>query len=400
MCVNTTSSPSNMNKKKKVSFFDHVKIREIKVIGYEDWSEPDEDDDIYGSECDYQTDLEQDLGDYHEDLNSEPRRSQCGKYSSKSKNNKSRKTLDFSGQIYSSSIQSELPANRINPKFLPLPTPRTDRWNSASSFSPSKERSTPQHEQQLYQFRSETIDSMEFTEERLNRLREDSPYYKKGTHLPSKSYVVPSQPVRRTSSTESMVRSLPKSSSGTSSNWKRITSAPALMRRKTKGSKNRPTSADSRNATFGTKPPLLPTRWGSRRNMFLLEDRVNEKNKNLIRLSNVSDSSRTSATSSASTINNYDLDIEDDSDNEFSSELHETRPFVKEVQQKESSTDKVLKSPKNRRSLLKRGMGSLRSLTTMSPLTRKKCLSSDMPPKRPIRLSSVKHLQIEDISAC
>ena len=199
MCVNTTSSPSTMNKKKKVSFFDRVKIREIKVIGYDDWSELDEDDDIYDSDCDYQTDLEQDLGDYHEDLNVEPRRSQCAKYSSKSRNNTSRKTLDFTGQIYSSSIQSELPVNRINPKFLPLPSPTTDRWNSAST----KERQRPEHEQQLYQFRSETMDSMEFTQERLSRIREDSPYYKKGS---SQSYNGLSQPVRRTSSTESMVR--------------------------------------------------------------------------------------------------------------------------------------------------------------------------------------------------
>lgn len=341
----------------------------------------DEDDDIFGSECDYQTDLEQDLGDYHEDLIVEPKGSQCGRYSSKIKNNKSRKTLDFTGQIYSSSIQNELPADRINPKFLPLPTLKNDRWNSA------EQKRRLQHEPQIHQFRSETIDSIEFTQERLNRVRESSPYYKKGSRSSSRIYDEPSQPFRRTSSTESMNRPISKSSSssGSSSNWKRITSAPALMRRKAKGSKS---LADSRNATFGSRPPLLQTRWGgSRRNIFPL-DRVDEKSKKLTRLSNISDSSHTSATSP-------ETDIEGDSDNEFSSELHEA-PFVKEVNE---SKDKVLVSSKNRRSLLKRGMGSLRSLTTMSPLTTRKKGLSDMPPKRPIRLSSVKKLQIEDISA-
>lgn len=66
------------------------------------------------------------------------------------------------------------------------------------------------------------------------------------------------------------------------------------------------------------------------------------------------------------------------------------------IQQRETQSEEFFPSSPstNRRSLLQRGMGSLRSLTK-SPRSRRR--KNDLPPVRPRRISSVRHLQIDDI---
>lgn len=385
MCTNSASSPASM-RKRKVTFFDRVRIREIQVQCSNEWSDTD-DDELLDSDFEYQTDLVRDLGDYDEALNTEPKKSMSAKYSSKSRSNSSKHTLDWSGKIYSSAAHNDFQVDRIDSKFLLLPSLKADRWKSSSPSITQRKR-IPQYQQPELSLSKSDLsdDSIDFND-RLHRIKEEGRYFQKGTI---------SAPMRRPSSTESLNRTISKQSGsrGSSSNWKRITSAPTLMRRKGKGSKNRPTLAESRNATFGssstnTRPPLLPTRWNSRKNIFLLE-RVNEnseKRKNLNRLSDISDSSHTTATSSTSTTNNPDCDdYKDDSDEFGEREVSEKIPPV------------AVESPKtNRRNLLQRSMGSLRSLASKSPKSRSKKGRNDMPPKRPIRLSSVRTLQIEDL---
>ena len=388
MCTNSASSPPS-TRKRKVTFFDRVRIREIQVICSDEWSGTD-DEDILDSEYDYQTDLVRDLGDYDEALNTEPRKtSMSAKYSSKSRANNGRKTLDWSGKIYSST-QTDFQTERIDSKFLLLPSLKADRWKSSAPCAIQRRRLIPLDEEDQSISKSVSNDSADFNERltRIQTARNEGKYFRKGSHL--------DLPMRRPSSTESLTRSIGRpplsSSSGSNSNWKRITSAPTLIRRK-KGSKNRPSLAESRNATFGSpknnRPPLLPTRWGSRRNVFLL-DRVNENNKkkkNLNRLSDISDSSHTTATSSTSASNNPDCDDNIDDSDEFG--VQEPSP---------NQLPMTLESPKtNRRTLLQRSMGSLRKLTDKSPLSRSRKGRNDMPPKRPIRLSSVRTLQIEEL---
>lgn len=384
MCTNSASSPASM-RKRKVTFFDRVRIREIQVQCSNEWSDTD-DDELLDS---YQTDLVQDLGDYDEALNTEPKKSMSAKYSSKSRSNSSKHTLDWSGKIYSSAAYNDFQqTNRIDSKFLLLPSLKADRWES-NSTSITQQNGLPQHEQpNLYLSKSDSSDDSTDFNDRLHRINEEGRYFQNGTI---------SAPMRRPSSTESLNRTLSKQSGsrGSSSNWKRIASAPTLMRRKGKGSKNRPTLAESRNATFGnsttnTRPPLLPTRWNSRKNIFLREriNENNEKKKNLNRLSDISDSSHTTATSSTSNTNNPDSDDYKDDSDEFG-----------EKTVSEKILPVAMESPKtNRRNLLQRSMGSLRSLTSKSPKARSsKKGRNDMPPRRPIRLSSVRTLQIEDL---
>jgi len=66
------------------------------------------------------------------------------------------------------------------------------------------------------------------------------------------------------------------------------------------------------------------------------------------------------------------------------------------IHQRETQSEEFFSSSPstNRRSLLQRGMGSLRSLTK-SPRSRRR--KNDLPPVRPRRISSVRHLQLDEI---
>lgn len=386
MCTKSVSTPTITMRKKQVSFFERVRIREIRV---DDWSETD-DDEFLDPEFEYQMDLEQDLGDYQEALVTEGRHSLTYSRKGKGKSNNKHKIssstgnhiLDFSGKIYSSSFHDPQ-TDRIPSKFLLLPSLKADRWKSQTTPSlneaegPEAEGDRPPH----MCGSGSQFDSMEFHKEKLSRIKEDCPFTS-----------VPSLPCR-TSSTESLTRMVSKpllppsgSSSDSLRNWKRITSAPSLMRRKSKSKNNSaPSIAESRNATFGSptpsknnRPPLLPTRWNSRKNIFLMTSSDKHlSNKSMGRFSDSSFSSHTAP----------------ESEDEYQEQQQHLPP--------PPPPPTIPESPKNRRNLLQRGMGSLRSLTKKSPKTSSRKTGmmkgrNDMPPVRPTRLSSVRNFDVTD----
>ena len=56
-------------RKKKVSFFGWVRIPEIQALSLDqEWSDTDNNDDICATKFKYPMELDQDFGDYHEDL--------------------------------------------------------------------------------------------------------------------------------------------------------------------------------------------------------------------------------------------------------------------------------------------------------------------------------------------
>jgi len=434
MCTKTSSaSPVNTMRKKSVSFFEQVRIREINFC---DDESPEE----------YHEDLVKDYGDYHDKSlnNAERRRSLLGK------------SVDFSGTIYSSSTY-DAQTDRYPSKLLLLPSLKADdRWQSTStgkkSLEPDECKDQPEND----------------SRERPRRKQEDGPCFKDSS--------MPAVPIRVSSNEELTTRAMSHSSRTRSSGLpplpvpnssfspslrRKITSAPSLARLKRRSKKAYLTVSESRNATFGNnsyknknKPPSLPTRWNC------LLDRVNSKSSSnssssdeINRHSMESCSSNTSATTLMSVDSNSSVDNLGivttpslDSDRGYKSEefnlstieIPESpssrnrrnllqRGFgsfrsLKSTNSPNPNNDKsfssfpereyrseefsppsmkgsmasIPESPSsgsNRRNLLKLGFGSLRSLT-IKPMSRYG--RNDLPPVRPIRTSSVRVLQLDD----
>jgi len=445
---------NNMGNKKQVSFFDRVRIREIPLLSYDDeWSDDTScDEDEYhdvDSEFEYQTDLERDSGEYHKALlpnnELEQRSSLSLKYSS---NNH---IVDFSGKIYSSTSSSShhnsmktdrwksTKANRwkstTSPKSGEPPHAQDDQPTSPLKLPPSSPSKTSSRT------RSAGSCSIDF-HKRLGRKKKEGHYFQPPPSPQNKSYL-PVSSQRRTSSTESLTRlGINSSNRGSTPGkyWKKTTSAPSLRRLRFNKSNNNVVPdnnnnlalSGSRNATFGNtnsnttsnssnnRPPMLPSRRKTN-NIFL--NKINnssnsssssvKSNKKVYNFNSIVDSSSsnhtssiddttsTSATTTAiSTTPEKVFDIDDDdhyvSDTESSApendrDDNDNSPLVTTVPESPSGST-------NRRSLLSRGFGSLRSLTSMSPLSRKHKGRNDLPPKRPIRLLSVRKLLIEDLS--
>jgi len=412
------------------------------------------------SEFEYQTDLERDSGEYHKALlpnnELEQRSSLSLKYSS---NNH---IVDFSGKIYSSSSSSSHHNSTFRPLDPQLiktdrwKSTKANRWKSTTSpksgepphaqddqptsplklppSSPSKTSSKT---------RSAGSCSIDF-HKRLGRKKKEGHYFQPPPSPQNKSYL-PVSSQRRTSSTESLTRwDINSSNRGSTPGkyWEKTTSAPSLRRLRFNKSKNNVVPDNninnlslygSRNATFGNtdsnntsnssnnRPPMLPSRCKTN-NIFL--NKINnssnsssstsvKSNKKVYNFNSIVDSSSsnhtssiddttsTSATTTAiSTTPEKVFDIDDDdhyvSDTESSApendrDDNDNSPLVTTVPESPSGST-------NRRSLLSRGFGSLRSLTSMSPLSRKHKGRNDLPPKRPIRLLSVRKLLIEDLS--
>jgi hypothetical protein len=331
-------------RKKSVSFFEQVRIREINIC----------DDQLLEE---YHEDLVKDYGDYNDKSlnNAERRRSLLGK------------SVDFSGTIYSSSTY-DAQTDRYPSKLLLLPSLKADRWQSTSTGKISLEadecKDQPEND----------------SRERPRRKQEDDPCLKDSS--------MPAVPIRVSSNEELTTKAMSHSSKTRSSGLpplpipnssfspslrRKITSAPSLARLKRRSKKSYLSVSESRNATFGNnsysyknKPPSLPTRWNS------LLDRVNSKsssnsnnNNEITRHSMESCSSNTSATTLMSVDSNPSVDNLGivttpslDSDRDYKSEEFSL------------STIEIAESPRsrNRRSLLQRGFGSFRSLTsTNSP---------------------------------
>lgn len=106
-----------------------------------------------------------------------------------------------------------------------------------------------------------------------------------------------------------------------------------------------------------THHPSSQLGWNSHKNIFFLHG-VNEKTKNLNRLSDISDSSHTSATSSTSTTNNPDLDKDNDNKSYSNSDSDEFSNDqlckIDEEELSDKTNQLVPESPKNRRNLLQR----------------------------------------------
>jgi hypothetical protein len=413
--------------KKQVSFFDRVRIREIPLLSYDDeWS-----CDFHDSEFEYQMDLERDFGDYHEALIPEEieRGSLCGMHSS---NNH---IVDFSGKIYNSS-SSHNNFRPLDPQLMKSDrwkSTKADRWKSTTSPKSDEPQDQPttipssssssslsnSETKRSTRTRSAGSCSIDF-HKRMGRIKEEDHYFQHHeTYLPV--------PQRRTSSTESLTRwgsgnniNSSSSSSNPSKYWKKTSSAsaPSLRRLKLNRSRNNAPNnnlylAGSRNATFGisnnnsdysnNRPPILPTR--RKNNIFLSSTtKINSNsvnNNKIVKKENsftsIFDSSTSSHTSANTSDNDEVIDDDENKDN-YDSDNESSASPEKDKQQDGLLVPESPSGSTNRRSLLSRGFGSLRSLRSMSPLSRRKGRNDDLPPKRPIRTSSMRKLLIEDIS--